>query len=672
METGTIVEYIDQQRILCAIVLEDRNDRIRLLNENNREINQKQNRLSHVASDRLNSGQEREQIVESLKAIARKRKALSAHIDIREIWETLHDYEEWIDLASMTEFCFTGPPTNDQESAVVRAFFENRTYFKFHFDAFYPHSESVVAQNIHRQKVEARRQRLTEQGAAWLRAVLGNEKPPETENPETENIDEIIDILKSYYLFGKESDQAALGKAMLARAGADSPDEIFTAMVRVGQWDKHENLDLYRYQIPLSFSAPVMEKVAQIHADTAGADTAGIASRHKRTDLTHLPLFTIDGQGTMDFDDALSVETDDRYYRIGVHIADVGEYVEKGGVMDQEIMGRGTSIYMPDRKIPMLPTAMAENICSLIAGQTRPAISIMFRVTRQAEVIDWEIFASLISVRRQLSYTDVDFMIDSDPHLRVLNEIARNFRQKRLDAGAVQILLPEVSIRIFADGDVSLKTINRESPARVLVAEMMILANWLMARFLVNHNMPAVFRSQPEPRGRLYSGSDTGTLFQNWMQRRLLSRAVLAPTAGPHSGLGLDAYTTATSPIRKCFDLATQRQIRACLGLESPYDTAEMEWLLQALKEPLSHANLVQSRRNRYWVLKYLEDKIGTKTEAIVLDKRRDGHMILLPNYLLECKISVSGGMTLKPQDIVQVTIQHVDAARDKLSVFLG
>lgn len=184
--------------------------------------------------------------------------------------------------------------------------------------------------------------------------------------------------------------------------------------------------------------------------------------------------------------------------------------------------------------------------------------------------------------------------------------------------------------------------------------------------------MPAVFRSQPEPRGRLYQNPDNATLFQNWMQRRMLSRVVLSPAPEYHSGLGLDAYVTATSPIRKYFDLVTQRQLRACFDLEEGYGADEIEQIIQQVQQPLTHAAITQTRRFRYWMLKYLEGRIGRKEEAIVLDKRWDKYTILLTAYLLECRMPVSGGWELKPGDLIQITLQHVNARQDKISVILG
>jgi exoribonuclease-2 len=156
------------------------------------------------------------------------------------------------------------------------------------------------------------------------------------------------------------------------------------------------------------------------------------------------------------------------------------------------------------------------------------------------------------------------------------------------------------------------------------------------------------------------------------MQRKLLSRFVLSTKPDMHSGLGLDAYITATSPIRKYFDLITQRQLRAAIGIEKPYTEQDVSQIIQKLENPMSCVARLQFRRNRYWLLKYLEGHIGKKEEAIVLSKRRNGYQILLTEYMIECMLPISGGINLKPEDLVQVTIQHVDARKDIFAVFLG
>jgi exoribonuclease-2 len=276
-----------------------------------------------------------------------------------------------------------------------------------------------------------------------------------------------------------------------------------------------------------------------------------------------------------------------------------------------------------------------------------------------------------VRVKNQLTYFDVNLAADQDPNVIRLRGIAMKFRESRLAARAVHIAVPEINVWVGENGEINLNRINRESPGRMLVAEIMIMANWLMAKFLAEQGMPAVFRSQPEPRERLYRGEE-GTLFQNWMQRRMLNRFVLGHAPEKHSGLGLDAYVTATSPIRKYFDLVTQRQVRAVLGLEDPYSAEDIDRIIQMLELPMNHVIRLQAGRQHYWLLKFLEQRIGQKEEAIVLVRRRNNYQVLLTNYMLEGDLPITGFLDLKPEDLVQVTIQKVSARRDQIALTIG
>jgi exoribonuclease-2 len=326
---------------------------------------------------------------------------------------------------------------------------------------------------------------------------------------------------------------------------------------------------------------------------------------------------------------------------------------------------------MPDQKIPMLPSVLTEDLCSLKAGELRPAISIMANLSRSCEIIDYEIFTSIIRIKDQYTYYDVNLMAADNNKIIILRDVAESFRQHRFDSGAVQINLPDIHVWIDEDGEATVSRINRESPGRMLVAEIMIMANWLMAKFLKANDLPAVYRSQNAPKERLYKGNE-GTIFENYMQRRFLSRFVLNHRPEHHSGLGLNAYVTATSPIRKYFDLATQRQIRAVLGMEEPYTEEEIDHIIQMLGQPMGDVSRIQYNRNRYWLLKYLEKRIGQKEEALVLFKRRNNYRILLTEYILECDLPLSSDISLKPEDLIQVTLQHADARKNVVSVFMG
>lgn len=663
MESGLVVEYIDKQRILCAVVLEVKQQRLRLLSENAREVSLSPNRLSHQSSARLDLTLGRERIVDMLKRLSSRRHELMRAIDIRELWEVLNSEQEWIDLGTMTAFCFPESVSSDHESAVIRAFFDNRRYFRFKNDEFFPHSQSHVAHLIAQEAEEARRRQLIQDGSEWLRRALADPKQAKAAL-NGGNAAEFAAILKSYCILGKDSPRQDIGRALASVCGAQQPEDLLPLLVQLGIMDRDENIELVREGIPEAFPSEVLAWAEGIADQAARLDFGG-----PRRDLTDLPLMTIDGQSTLDYDDALSIEDMGDAYLVGVHIVDVAHFVKQDDVIDREALARGSSIYMPDHRIPMLPPVLAEGVCSLRADEIRPAISTFIKVNPFGAVVSYDVCASMIRVRHQRTYYDVNLSADEDPDILALRRIAEAFREFRLDQGAVQITLPDVNVWIDENGEVNLNRLNRESPARMLVSELMIMANWIMARFLRDNNLPAIFRTQPEPKERLYK-RNAGTLFQNWMQRRRLNRFVLDTAPARHSGLGLDAYITATSPIRKFFDLITQRQIRAALGLERPYTAEEIGTLMQRLEQPMAAVSRIQHHRNYYWLLRYLESRVGEGTEAVVLQRRRNGYQVLLTDFMVECDMPVSAGRTLKPEEVIEVTIQNVNARKGLLSVF--
>lgn len=660
MEPGKIVEYIDQQKIISAVVLDIKKKRLRLLTETNREVNISEGRLAYHSTASIDISESRDNLVKSLKKTSENREILKDKINIQELWELLNEENEWIDLSSMTEYCFSEAITPDHKSAVIRAFFDNRIYFKFNNDSFFPNSEKQVEKILAQRKEAERKQALIKTGGEWLNNAL-----KKTSAEITKEAEEVIEIIKSYYLFEKDSKHAEMGKALLSEAGTDLNDNLFQLLVKLGIWDKNENIELLKLEVPTSFSHKNMEQ-AELLAKTY--EDAAIPSNRK--DLTNLSIITIDGESTQDFDDALSIEKIDDHYILGIHIVDVDHYIKKGDSLDQCGLNRGSSIYMPDKNIPMLPRILSENLCSLKQGKLRPAISTMVKLSKYFEILDYEIIQSTIRVDRQLNYTETSLMVESDEDIQTLYKIGKTFREKRLSQGAVQITLPEIYVSLGEKDEINIHQVDRESPSRMFVSEIMILSNWLSAKFLSENKLPAIFRSQPEPNARLYNGT-SDSLFLNYMQRKQLVRASIGYEAEHHSGLGLNAYVTCTSPIRRYFDLVTQRQLKAGLGITDPYKLEEITLLYQSLEQTMSNVGRVQYMRQRYFLLKHLKELKGTRIEAIVLDKRRDAYFVLIKDYMIECKLP-GRGVKLKPQDIIQVVVQHVNPKKDLISVFPG
>jgi len=661
MEPGSIVEYIDRKQIICAVVLGKKNQKLRMLTEHNREVSHAEKRLAHVSTERLDPAMGRDALVNCLKTTVAKREELQKRIDVEALWEVLHAEAAWIDPQTMAEFSFDGEISSDHTSAVMRAIFEDRLYFKFDSFRFFPNSSERVAQTAAQAALEAKKAHTIEEGSRWIKEVFNTPHPSIPRDKE-----EIIEILKSFYLFEKESPHYNVGKEIVSRSGADLGDGLFRLLVKLGVWDHDENLSLHRFGISDTFPREVVEAADQLDCRETRINSDG-----KRQDLTHLSTITIDGQGTLDFDDAISIEPEGDGFRLWIHITDVSHFLEKGGAVDKEAMGRGSSIYMPDKRIPMLPRPLAEDLCSLKVGQNRLAITLMARLDHMARVVEYDILPSIIRVNRQMTYYDANLMVDQDPELSAIHEVARKFRRFRLNAGAIQLTIPEMSVWIDSNKEVFVTQTNRESPGRLMVSECMIMANWLAGRFFRDRGQSSIYRSQLEPRGRIIDESG-GTLYQNWMQRRLLSRVILRLEPEPHAGLGLDLYVTLTSPLRKYLDLVTQRQLRGLLGLEALYSDKDLGFIIQAVEQPISYITVLQRERLRYWILRYLEGHVDQKEEAMVLERRRHRYVVLLTKYMIECLLPLNCRADLNPEETILVNLERVSARSDTITLSLA
>jgi exoribonuclease-2 len=247
MEPGHVVEFIDSQKIYCAVVTDIKKLRLRLLTENNREVKMAAGRLTHQSALLLDTSATRLKLVDELKAIAARRRLLSEQIDIQDLWEVLNSEQEWIDLATMTALCFPQDPTGDHESAVIRALFNDRLYFKFDIRRFFPYSAQKVEQIQRQRKAAEQQERLIAGGSTWMQKVLAGQN---AQAPEQKNT--ICDILASYYLFEKESPHREMARSILKRTGTGSPGAIFTFLTKVGRWHPDQNLELLPMVSPLN------------------------------------------------------------------------------------------------------------------------------------------------------------------------------------------------------------------------------------------------------------------------------------------------------------------------------------------------------------------------------------------------------------------------------------
>lgn len=664
MEPGYLIEFFEEKKILCGAVLDLKGDRLHVLAQNSRELTLAAKRVLHAHRADLPANASRQQWLEYLQEVARKREDLKGAINLSELWQVLAEENKPFTEDDLAELWFGGRATADQVAAMGRALHEDKYYFKHKDGRWLPNPPEVVEQLQERaRREEEARQELATAGAllrtAWETGDI----------PDPEWRARLVALLKEMAVWGEEAPNWQKGRAFLEKAGLTGPDIPFRLLVRLNVFSEDENLDLYRLEVPLEFS-PEARRLAQ--GFSAGAAVPDPYERI-RLDLTHLECFTIDGERTRDFDDALSLEALEDGWRLGIHIADVSALIKPGDLLDLEAQERGTSIYLPEMRLPMFPEELSENILSLVAQQERPALSFLVDLSPDGEIRSWAIRPSRIRVRRRLTYQEVDqFLADRDETFKILIHLTQRLRARRLAQGGYELKLPEVWVSFNHAGGIHVVIEDQETPSHGLVAEAMVLANWLAARFAAAQGLPAIYRGQPEPREPIHTEAPKD-LLALWLDRRKLSRVVMDLTPQPHWGLGLPEYTFATSPIRRYLDLVIHRQILGALSdSPPPYGREDLEKILMTIEPAMRRAGFLKTRRLRYWLLKYLAGQVGQKKEALVVEPVNSRYRLLFPDLLLEAFLTAPASLKLKPGDTVKVRLDKVVPREDLIKLSLA
>ena len=446
------------------------------------------------------------------------------------------------------------------------------------------------------------------------------------------------------------------------------------------------------YGIPTQFPQTVMDEADRL-PDRIDADSEAV-KRQNRRDLRDIPTVTIDGEDTKDIDDAISLVREGRLWKLGVHIADVAEYVTEGSALDREAFGRGTSVYLADRVIPMLPRKLSNGICSLNAGEDRLAMSCLMTIDESGELTEYEIAESIIHVDARLSYNGVMRLYEEGDEseiegslslqgyrgvkgrtrkiagmLRKMKKLAAVLRSKREKRGCIDFDFPEAKITLDEMGrpvDISLR---ERTDATDLIEDFMLLANETVARHCVYLEIPSVYRVHGVPaaekmkelaqlvRGFGYNfkpgqgdvhPSQIRALLEKMKGRpeeAMLSRVVLrsmqkaqyATGCEGHFGLGLSYYCHFTSPIRRYPDLLVHRSLK--YWLRGEMDEKTVDRLNGCLPEAAARSSLMEQRaaeaeRETVKLKKaqYMEGKLGEIYTGVISGVTGWGIYVELPD----------------------------------------
>ncbi|OGQ98521.1 MAG: exoribonuclease II [Deltaproteobacteria bacterium RIFOXYD12_FULL_55_16] len=651
---GAIIEYMEQGRFICAMVVDEDSKRLRLINQNGREVNLPLSRLLHQSAKRHSLMLSQEEQLRLLKEADQTRQAMMPQIDLAEIWQLASEEEG----ASFTPdflagLAFGEEATDNHVAAFLRSIFVDRLYFKYREGLLLAHSPEAVAGLRLKQEREKEQAALMSTGAVLLKRLWEGDNPGEW--PER---DRCLSLLGDYYVFASEAEEHELARELLKKAGLTGPHDIYHLLIKAGVWQAHENVALLRYQIPVAFS----EELASVAAQAPEPVAEELIGRNRR-DFRELPLLTIDGEATRDYDDALHLERRGDDFLVGIHISDVAHYVAPGTPVYAEAARRMTSLYFPETQIPMLPRSLSEGVCSLIAGKARAALSVMVLLSPRGEVLEFDLIPSLVEVKRQLSYPEAERLVASgDLELQTLARLSEQLRQRRIEKGALLLPVPDVNISVDPEGKVAVALSPVDTISRSLVAEFMVLANTLSAQFVADRQAPGLFRAQDEPHQRLIAGGEKD-LFSIFRQRKMLRPGELLVYPKPHSGVGVMQYTTVTSPIRRFLDLVMQHQIKQLLaGRGAMFAADELAGIAGDINKVLGKVNQVRRMRHRYWLLRYLEQKAGSRVQALLVNKGPKRINLTLLDCLLDADLPPSQAVSGKPGEVVSLRVAKVDA----------
>jgi exoribonuclease II len=540
----------------------------------------------------------------------------------------------------------------------------DKIYFKQKGDLYEPRSLSQVSELKHQAEAAAQRAKLIEEFQQKISDKLSGSDVTWTTSDRSR-----LDCLERYALHGDEASDKAAAQELLSFAKRSRNEQsAFQMLVDLGIWSEHENLNLLRSQIPIRFANELIAAAQECFTNPI-PDRMG----DLRRDLTHLHVYTIDDISTTEIDDGLSIETlSDGGKRIWIHIADPTRWLDPESALDKDARKRGTSVYLPTGVIPMFPMDLATGPMSLIESKVCHAMSFAVDLDAVGAIANYEIVASLVKPNYRLTYDDVEEMLQLgvEDDLERLANYARLRKKWRVEQGAIEIHLPDTSVKVDSkDGDRLTLELMEDTFSRQLVAEMMILAGEVAAKFAQTNNIPIPYRYQEQPElppldtlMQLPSGP-----VREFAICRCMTKGSLGLYASRHSGLGLDAYAQVTSPIRRYSDLLAHWQIKAfLLGEPLPFTAEMLTAILQAIDPAIWDANQVEKQSVRYWSLEYLRRNKDVVWEALMLDWLRENEklaLVLIEDLGLKLPMRIT--RQIQVGDNLRIKTGEVDPRKD-------
>ncbi len=398
-------------------------------------------------------------------------------------------------------------------------------------------------------------------------------------------------------------------------------------LIELGFWKKSYNPYPQRLELEDNSPLETPDCNATDSEITTDADT-------ERLDLTGLPAFAIDDEGSNDPDDAISFDGE----RLWVHVADVASLIEIDSPVDMSARARAATLYLPEGTRTMLPESFTEKL-GIGLQETSKALSFAVSIDEKSNILALEVIPSRIKVSR-LTYKEAEELISKNEHLKKISEITKAHRQIRLRADAVEIDMPESKVKVI-DDQVTITPLSRLT-SREMVSEAMLMAGSACALYAKEHNLPMPHAGQVAPNNEMPETYDLAPLVAMFAKRRTMRPGRITCAPQSHFGLGMTAYIRVTSPLRRYLDLVAHQQLRLHLKGATPLNENEITQRIGAVNATSNRIRQAERLSNRHWTLVFLQQHPDWQGEAVVIAEWGRKSLLIIPELALEFEQNLS------------------------------
>lgn len=615
---GCIVEFMQGNEPQIAWVMEEQKGKLRLFLPNRRETTLSPSRILPWAGPSYAAAQSKDAVVDLLNRHRERRERLASEVAPMELWEMAQGEMDRAPAEWFAELGYTNPDA-DTVAACGRALLQCKTHFRFQPPEFEIYDEATVESRRQAEEAARVREAMVCGGADWFRrlweARIGRHSAPDPSTAPEEPVRQRLERMLRARMIDPETVE---DEALWKQVSKGLPDDPHLALLLAMTWGlvpEHYNFwfDRADYEAGTDWEEPF--------AGETQALVDAVAEGSSLPPAEETAFISIDSATTRDIDDAFRIAAAaDGGWDVEVALACPAWLWNFDSPLGKAVFHRATSIYLPEGNCHMMPEALGEGAFSLFEGQARPALVVGAHVSPDGTLGEGNFRFATIKIAKNLNYPDCEAALDGADNaatpfadqLRLAADMGAKRLDFRVEHGAVIIERPEIDFELEGEGVdtvVKLKEIPAAPRAQLLVAELMVVANAVLAEWAVKNDVPLLFRTQDVAVPREYAGvwrsaPDIARVV------RILVAASLDVSPRPHAGMGLSAYSPVTSPLRRFTDLVNEAQLLHVLT------HGDVRWSREQLSDMLMHLSIrleaagqVQRFRPRYWKYLYIQQQ---------------------------------------------------------------